>query len=210
MRTTTGETMQTIERAVNLKGVRRLLDVAGGDGTMAVHYARRHPQLHITVFNLPASAKMVRRNAEKAGLSDRIDVVEGDFRRDPLPRGYQMVQFSRVLADWPEDVCRMLLGKAKESLLPGGKVVICEPLADENPSLMLSWHFSYVPYDDFGVELYKPLATYQRLLTGLGFRLLHVKHKSHDSIHAVIVAQRKNLNPRRRTAPTAKGKAKGK
>jgi len=191
MRTTTGETMQTIERAVNLKGVRRLLDVAGGDGTMAVHYARRHPQLHITVFNLPASAKMVRRNAEKAGLSDRIDVVEGDFRRDPLPRGYQMVQFSRVLADWPEDVCRMLLGKAKESLLPGGKVVICEPLADENPSLMLSWHFSYVPYDDFGVELYKPLATYQRLLTGLGFRLLHVKHKSHDSIHAVIVAQRK-------------------
>lgn len=104
----------------------------------------------------------------------------------------------------------MLLRKAKESLLPGGKVVICEPLADENPALMLSWHFSYVPYDDFGVELYKPLATYQRLLAGLGFRLLRVKHKSHDSIHAVIVAQRKKSNPRRRTAPTAKEKARRK
>jgi precorrin-6B methylase 2 len=210
MRTTTGETIKAIERAVNLRGVRRLLDVAGGDGTMAVHYARRHPRLHVTVFNLPASAKMVRRNAEKAGLSDRIDVVEGDFRRDPLPRGYQMVQFSRVLADWPEDVCRMLLGKARESLLPGGKVVICEPLADENPALMLSWHFSYVPYDDFGVELYKHLDTYQRLLTGLGFRLLQIKHRSDDSIHAVIVAQRKKSNPRRRAAPTAKGKVRGK
>lgn len=190
MRATAGETMETIERVVNLKDVPRLLDVAGGDGTMAVRYAKRHPQLHVTVFNLPASAAMARRNVAKAGLSTRITVVEGDFRRDPLPRGYHMVQCSRVLADWPEGVCRMLLGKAWESLLPGGRVVICEPLADDNPDLTLAWHFSYVPYDDFGVRLYKPLATYERLLRELGFHLLRVARKDHHSIHAVIVAQR--------------------
>ena len=68
--------------------------------------------------------------------------------------------------------------------------MICEPLSDDNPDLTLAWHFSYVPYDDFGVRLYKPLAAYERLLSELGFRLLRINRKDRDSIHAVIVAQR--------------------
>lgn len=190
MRTTAGETMETIERVVDLKGLRRMLDVAGGDGTMAISYARRYPDLHVTIFNLPASAAMARHNVAKAGLSKRIKVVAGDFRRAPLPTGYQMVQFSRVLADWSEDVCRMLLKKAWRALVPGGRVVICEPLADDNPDLTLAWHFSYLPYDDFGVRLYKPLAAYERILGHVGFTLLRVRRKDRHSIHGVIVAQR--------------------
>ena len=191
MRTTAAETMAAIQEAVDLNRVRRLLDVAGGDGTMAVHYARRYPKLHVTIFNLPASAKLARENVARAGLGRRIRVVEGDFRRDALPRGYDLVQFSRVLADWPEQLCRRLLAEAQASLVPGGQVVICEPLADDNPDLALAWHFSYVPYDDFGARLYKPLATYQRLLADLGFEPVHIRRKSQDSIHGVIVAQRK-------------------
>jgi len=190
MRTTAGETMETIERVVDLKGLRRVLDVAGGDGTMAISYARRYPGLQVTIFNLPASAAMARQNVAKAGLSKRIKVVAGDFRRAPLPAGYEMVQFSRVLADWPEDVCRMLLKKAWRALVPGGQVVVCEPLADDNPDLTLAWHFSYLPYDDFGVRLYKPLAAYERILAQIGFAPLQVRRKDQHSIHGVIVAQR--------------------
>jgi SAM-dependent methyltransferase len=190
MRTTTGETIAAIERAVDFKGIRRLLDVAGGDGTMAIYFARRYPHLHLTVFNLPASAKMARRNVAKAGLRRRIAVVTGDFRRDPLPKGYDLVQFSRVLADWPEDTCRMLLAKANAALRPDGQVVICEPMADDNHDLALAWHFSYIPYDDFGLQVYKPFATYARLLADLGFTLHRLRRKNRRSIHAVIVAQR--------------------
>ncbi len=198
MRTTAAETMETIERVVNLKDARRLLDVAGGDGTMAVHYARRHPHLRITIFNLPASAAMARRNVAKAGLSKRIEVVEGDFRRHALPKGYDMVQFSRVLADWPEDVCRSLLRKTWVSLSPGGRVVICEPLADDNPDLTLAWHFSYIPYDDFGIGVYKPLAKYEGMLGRQGFRLERVVRRDRNSIHSVIVAIKPRGKERRR------------
>lgn len=189
MRTTAPETLATIEKAVSFQNVQRLLDVAGGDGTMAIHYAGRYPKLHTTVFNLPGSASLARRNISQAGLTDRIDVVEGDFRHDLLPQGYQIVQFSRVLADWPEDVCRLLLGKARESLVPRGRVIICEPLADENPDLTLAWEFKYLPHDDFGIELYKPLSTYRRLLDENGFRFLQVTRRD-NTIHSVIVAQR--------------------
>jgi SAM-dependent methyltransferase len=192
MRSTAAETLAAIERAVPMKGVKRLLDVAGGDGTMAVHQARRRAGLRITVFNLPASAALARRNVAAAGLDHRIDVVEGDFLRDPLPRGYDVVRFSRVLADWPQDVCRMLLAKARRALRPGGRVVICEPLADDNPELAFAWHFTYLPYDDFGLALYKPLADYLRMLAALGFGRPRVRRRSRDSIHSVIVARRKS------------------
>jgi len=190
MRETARETVATIERALSFEGVERLLDVGGGDGTVAVHYARRYPQLHTTVFNLPNSAYLARQNIAREGLADRVSVVEGDFRRDPLPQGYQLVQFSRVLADWPDDVCQMLLAKAWQSLLPGGRVLICDPLADDNPDLTLAWESTYIAYDDFGVGVYKPLASYERLLTQVGFKILQVTRKHQDSTHAVIVAQR--------------------
>jgi len=188
MRTTARETLARMERAVSFGSVSRLLDVAGGDGTMAIAQARRHPRLRITVFNLPASAALVRRNVAAAKLQKRIDVVEGDFRRDRLPGDYDMVRFSRVLADWPEDVCRMLLGKAHASLRPRGRLVICEPLADENPELTFAWHFSYLPYDDFGIGVYKPGAVYRRLLADAGFSRVSVRPRDRDSIHSVIVA----------------------
>lgn len=190
MRATAEETAGTIEKTLTLHDVRRLLDVAGGDGTMALYYARHYPQLSITVFNLPNSAYLARQNVARAGLGDRIDVVEGDFRRDPLPQGYDLVQFSRVLADWPEDVCRMLLAKARHALVPGGRLLICEPLADDNPDLALAWEYGYLPYDDFGAALYKPLATYQRLLAEAGFNILKVTRKTPMAVHSVMVAQR--------------------
>ncbi|HZQ72418.1 MAG TPA: methyltransferase [Burkholderiales bacterium] len=188
MRTTAQGTLARMERAIRFSAVSRLLDVAGGDATMAIAQARRHPRLHVTVFNLPASAALARKNVAAARLQKRIDVVEGDFRRDPLPRGYDMVRFSRVLADWPEEVCGMLLAKAHASLEPRGRVLICEPLADDNPALVFAWHFSYLPYDDFGVGVYKPAAAYRRLLADAGFRRVTVKPRDRESIHSVIVA----------------------
>lgn len=190
MRDTARETIATIEQAITFEGIQRLLDVAGGDGTMAIHFARRYPQLHVTVFNLPNSAYIARQNVVRAGAHERVTIVEGDFRHDPLPQGYDLVQFSRVLADWPEDVCRMLLDKAQHALVPGGRLLICEPLADDNPDLTVAWEYKYLHYDDFGVELYKPLATYERLLSQAGFHILQVNRKTPDTIHAVIVAQR--------------------
>ena len=188
MRNTAAETLAGMEKAVDFSRVSRLLDVAGGDGTMAIAQAKRHPRMRITVFNLPASAALVRKNVAAAGLGKRIDVVEGDFRRDALPQGFDMVRFSRVLADWPEDVCRMLLGKAHAALLPKGRLLICEPLANDNPELTFAWHFSYLPYDDFGIGVYKPAAAYRRMLADAGFKRVTVKPRSRESIHSVILA----------------------
>lgn len=190
MKHTAGETLAKIHKHVRFGNVRRLLDVAGGDGTMAVHLVRRYPKIHVTVFNLPAAASLARQQITEAGLTDRVGVVEGDFFTDKLPDGFDLLMFSRVLADWPQDTCRMLLAKAYDSLKAGGTLLICEPLADENPALTVAWEHSYLPYDDFGHQLYKPLEVYRQLLQQTGFSLSSVHHRDRDSIHSVLLAKR--------------------
>jgi ubiquinone/menaquinone biosynthesis C-methylase UbiE len=189
MRNTALTTLATIEQYVDFSRIGRLLDVAGGDGTMALQLWRRHAHLAVTVFNVPAAAELARKRIAEAGAESRLTAVAGDFRLDPFPGVHDAVMFSRVLADWPAELCRELLKKAHAVLEPGGRLIICEPLADQNPALAIAWEQSYLPYDDFGLEVYKPLAAYQELLKETGFRILQVHPRDASTIHCVILAE---------------------
>ena len=51
---------------LDLKGVRRLLDLGGGPATYAINFAQANPQLAATVFDLPMPIEIARENiAEK-------------------------------------------------------------------------------------------------------------------------------------------------
>jgi SAM-dependent methyltransferase len=189
-------TLASIERRFDFGRYRRILDVAGGDATMATTLARKLPQLELTVFNLPAAATLCRRTIGDAGLTHRVHVIDGDFRTDPFPTGFDLVMFSRVMADWSPAVCRMLMQKAHAALLPGGHLLIAEPLRDDNPDLAIAWEHSYLPYDDFGANVYKKGETYQQLLVETGFRVI-AAHPRQDTIHGVLVAERLETDTKR-------------
>lgn len=193
MRNAALATLEVIRRHVDFGRYERLLDVGGGDGTMALQLYRSFPSLIITVFNMPQPADMVQELAAKNGAWDRIGAIAGDFRTDPLPGGNDAVMFSRVLADWPPELCKRLLKKAHKALADDGHLIICEPLYDHNPDLCLVWEHSYVPYDDFGLQVYKPLRLYERLLKETGFELVSVHPPDEGTIHCVIVARRLEL-----------------
>jgi len=193
MRNTALHTLEVIRRHVDFSSVKRLLDVGGGDGTMAFALWKVFPQLRLTVFNLPGPATLVQEQATTLGAWDRVVAQPGDFRTDPLPSGHDMVLFSRVLADWPPQLCAELLRKAYAALVPGGRLVLCEPFADENPDLTLAWEQSYLPYDDFGLKLYKPQSLYVEMLTAAGFHVGSVHPRDDNTIHGVIQAEKRDL-----------------
>lgn len=190
MRFTVPNTLLALERAVDFSQVEWLLDVGGGDGTMAIALHRKYPELRINIFNLPQVVGLIHQNLLYAQAWDRVSPLPGDFRTDELPGGNNMVMFSRVLADWPPELCRTLLQKAHRALQPDGKVVICEPFEDDNMPLVVAFEQGYLPYDDFGANLSKPVARYLELLAETGFKVLSVHPRQADSVHGVIVAQR--------------------
>jgi hypothetical protein len=189
MTITANEAWGALERGTDWATTRTLLDVGGGDATIACALVRAIDHLHVTVFNLPASADLARVRIAREKLEHRVSVVEGNFLEDGLPKGFDRVQFSRVLADWDPAVCQMLLHKARASLNPGGSVVISEPFDDTNRDLALCWEFRYTFYDDFGVQTYKSIAQYQAMLRNAGFSDMKVIDRIDDTLYGVLTAR---------------------
>ena len=181
-------TLASIQRRFDFSKYQRILDVAGGDATKATTLVKQQPGLHVTVFNLPAAAALCRKNIAAQGLTERVRVVEGDFRIDTFPTDFQLVMFSRVMADWSPAVCKMLMQKARAALKPGGHLLIAEPMRDDNPDLSIAWEHSYLPYDDFGAYVYKLRDTYAALMAETGFRLL-TEYGRQDTIHSILIAE---------------------
>jgi demethylspheroidene O-methyltransferase len=108
---------------------RCLLDVGGGDGTFVRAALERTPGLRAIVFDLPAVVARATAGFEAAGLGNRACAIGGDFGRDPLPEGADLISFVRVLHDHDDDAVRVVLARAARALPPGGVVLVVEPLA---------------------------------------------------------------------------------
>ncbi len=108
---------------------RRLLDVGGGEGVFLRHAAERAPHLGLQLFDLPEVARRGAAALTAAGLGPRLTVTGGDFFRDPLPTGADLISLVRVLHDHDDAPVRQLLRHAREALAPGGTLLVVEPMA---------------------------------------------------------------------------------
>ena len=164
----------------------RWLDVGGGDGTVAEALLRANPRLTCDVFNLPQAAGLVEERARAAGLTGRLGTVAGDFLNGPLPEGYDLLSFVRVLHDWPADVARMLLQKAKAALPPGGRLVICEEFRTRDRlAVQFFWTYFLIGVDACTSRL-REVEWYTEALSTLGFVDIRVIPGAFD----VVVATR--------------------
>ncbi|MGF1474570.1 MAG: methyltransferase [Geminicoccaceae bacterium] len=110
---------------------RRLLDVGGGEGAFLEKAGQRCPQLELRLFDLPAVAERARARLARAGLSRRAEVAGGDFFRDTLPQGADLVSLVRIIHDHGDDQALAILTAARRALEPDGTLVLAEPVADE-------------------------------------------------------------------------------
>ncbi len=104
----------------------KLLDVGGGPGGYSMALARRYPRLSATVFELPAAAEVAREMIAAEGLTARVKVQTGDFQREDLGKGYDVVLIFGVLVSETDEGKGELLRKAHAALVPGGLLVIRE------------------------------------------------------------------------------------
>ncbi len=109
---------------IGLEGVSRLLDVGGASGTYAIEFLRAKSDLSVTLFDLPPVIPLARERLARCGLSGRVELVAGDFERDPLPPGHDMAFLSAVIHQNDRHQNRALFRKVHDALVPGGRIVI--------------------------------------------------------------------------------------
>ena len=95
-------------------------------------FARAKPGLRATVFDLPQVAPLTRGYIKKAGLAERVDVRVGDYYRDALPSGNDLVFLSAIIHSCSPAEVPELFKKCARALNPGGLIVVQEFVVDED------------------------------------------------------------------------------
>jgi predicted O-methyltransferase YrrM len=109
---------------LDLKAVRRLLDLGGGPATYAIIFAQANPDLKATVFDLPMPIEIARENIAKNGLTHRVGTLAGNFLQDDIGTGYDFIWVSQILHSHDEEQSRLIIAKAVAALNPGGTLAI--------------------------------------------------------------------------------------
>jgi demethylspheroidene O-methyltransferase len=107
---------------------RCLLDVGGGDGGFLIEAAKRHEQLRLILFDLPGVAERAAQRFAAARLVARARAVGGDFFKDALPVGADVLSLIRVVHDHDDDAATAILRAAHRALSPKGVLLLAEPM----------------------------------------------------------------------------------
>ncbi len=107
-----------------------LSDIGGALALLSRIVGARHPHLQFNTFDLPPVAPLARQHIAAAGMSQRIQVISGDFTQDDLPQA-DVITMGNILHDWNLDQKKMLIRKAYAVLPEGGAFIAIENLIDD-------------------------------------------------------------------------------
>jgi ubiquinone/menaquinone biosynthesis C-methylase UbiE len=128
-----------IAELLDLKGIKRMMDLGGGSGVISMALLRKYPTLTSLVVDIKNVCIAGREIAVKEGLSDRLGYHPADITSDQLPTG-----FDQVLQCDVGVFGLALFQKLNKSLNPGGGLVFVERFSPEEnsaPEEIVRWVF---------------------------------------------------------------------
>lgn len=111
---------------------RHVLDVGGASGTWTIALLRHYPDARATLFDLAHVIPMAQHRVADARLSDRVDLVAGDFETAQLPRGADLAWVSAIIHQNSRGQNRRLFRAIYEALSENGQILIRDVIMDES------------------------------------------------------------------------------
>jgi SAM-dependent methyltransferase len=112
----------------------RLLDIAGGTGSFLIAVLQHHNALKGTLFELPGACAVARQRLANELERSRIDVVEGDVFKDPLPGGHDVVLIANVVHVFSAAHNIELMRKIRAHVMPGARLLLVDLWTDPSHS----------------------------------------------------------------------------
>ena len=92
--------------------IHKILDVAAGSGAWSLAFARAIPEARVTTVDFPEMTPITREFAEKFGVADRYEYLEGDLRQVDFGRDtYDLVILGHIIHSEGEKHGRSFLRK---------------------------------------------------------------------------------------------------
>ena len=124
----TGMTLATEEAILtnyDSSGISKLVDIAGGHGSLIAALLKSNPGMRGILFDLPDVVEGARRRMEAEGLSDRCEVVSGNFF-ESVPEGADAYILKWIIHDWNDERSIAILKNIRRAIAEGGKLLLVE------------------------------------------------------------------------------------
>jgi hypothetical protein len=107
-----------------------MMDVGGGLGALAAAILKRYPDMRGAIFDLPFMQQPATDYIATQQLSQRCDVVSGDFF-ESIPEGADLHIMKWIIHDWSDEQSVKILRNCREAIAPGGRVMLVEQVVSE-------------------------------------------------------------------------------
>ena len=154
--------------AFDLSGFKKLVDLGGGSGHLAIAACERYPDLRAAVLELPRVIEFAREMVALSPAADRIELIARDFFTEALPEA-DLYSVGQILHDWPEDKIGRLLERISERLPSGGGLLIAEKLLDSDKRGPVAAHMQSLNMLICTEGKERTLEEYSELLRRAGF-----------------------------------------
>ncbi len=128
---------EELANMLDLRGVKRLLDLGGGSGVVSFALLRKCDELTCVVVDVESVCRAGRAIASENKLENRITYLAADFLKDDLPAGFDLVMLCDV-----GSFSEILFRRIHDVLNLNGRLVIVDKFAPSStsapPSRLLS------------------------------------------------------------------------
>jgi SAM-dependent methyltransferase len=119
------EAVEIVLKLPEFPSFQTMLDLGGGPGLIGMAIVDAHPTMRGIIFDLPPVVEETKKYLHEYEMEERMDVLGGDFNRDSIGGGYDLVLASGVL-QFATDI-DAVVKKVYDALNPRGVFVSLYP-----------------------------------------------------------------------------------
>jgi ubiquinone/menaquinone biosynthesis C-methylase UbiE len=114
-----------VTNAYDFSGIRKIVDVGGGNGTFITKILKANPQMKGVLFDLAHVVEHARNYIKASGLAERCECVAGDFLQS-VPQDGDAYFLSSVIHNWDDNRAIAILKSCHRAMAKSGKVLLVE------------------------------------------------------------------------------------
>jgi len=162
-----------VAAAYDFSAFERIADIGGGHGLLLAAVLKAHPRTRGVLFDRPYVVAGAKKNLEDAGVAARCEAVGGDFF-ESVPAGCDAYVMKHILHDWDDARCAAILGRCREAMRAGGKLIVVEAIVPPRgePSFAKLLDLQMLSTTDGGKE--RTEREFGELLATSGLRLTRI------------------------------------
>ena len=168
-----GKYPDAITSAYDFSSILKLVEVAGGRGSLFAAILKANPTMEGILFDVPHVIERTRHLIEAEGLKERCELVGGDFF-ESVPNGGNAYLLKNIIHNWDDERAVVILKNCHRAMQGNGKLLIVEMVIPSSNEPFFGKLLDLQVMINYQGGCERTKAEYQTLFETAGFKLTKI------------------------------------